>query len=197
DESIFDNHRQSVANYNSYLASHSARAVDYIGRAMDFVTLRDYENAMQDVERAIGLTPDYPLAYFLRGQIRHRMLQLSQSDADDSGHGADVRGRASVRRMALEEALSDFDKVVELSPRMAPAWFDKANLHFELGDYTSAIAAYTQALELAPEMGQAYYNRGYIYLKLGNRQAGISDLSKAGELGILPAYNLIKRMSAN
>ena len=44
-------------------------------------------------------------------------------------------------------------------------------------------------------MGQAYYNRGYIYLKLGNRRAGIADLSKAGEMGIVPAYNLIKRMS--
>ncbi len=36
---------------------------------------------------------------------------------------------------------------------------------------------------------------GYIYLKLGNRRAGIADLSKAGEMGIVPAYNLIKRMS--
>lgn len=195
DESIFENHRQSVANYNSYLSSHRARSVDYIGRAMDFVTLRDYENAMQDVERAIGLTPDYPLAYFLRGQIRHRMMRIGDSVDNDMAEGA--MSRTTLRRAALNEALADFDKVVELSPRMAPAWFDKGNIHLELGDYTSAIAAYTKALELAPEMGQAYYNRGYIYLKLGNRQAGISDLGKAGELGILPAYNLIKRMSAD
>lgn len=44
-------------------------------------------------------------------------------------------------------------------------------------------------------MGEAYYNRGYIYLKLGNQKAGIDDLSKAGELGIVSAYNLIKRIS--
>ena len=32
-------------------------------------------------------------------------------------------------------------------------------------------------------------------LKEGRRAEGISDLSKAGELGIVPAYNLIKRIS--
>ncbi len=196
DESIFDNHRQSVANYNSYMSDHRARAVDYIGRAMDFVTLRDYDNAMRDAERAIGLTPDYPLAYYLRGQIRHRMMRISESDSgDDKAPGHDAVSRGTLRRSALAEALADFDKVVQLSPRMAPAWFDKGNLHLELGDYTSAIAAYSKAIELAPGMGQAYYNRGYIYLKLGNRRAGITDLSKAGEMGIVPAYNLIKRMS--
>ena len=44
-------------------------------------------------------------------------------------------------------------------------------------------------------MGEAFYNRGYIYLRLGNRPAGIADLSKSGELGIVSAYNLIKRMT--
>lgn len=190
DESIFDAHRQSVDYYNSYLSGHRARAVDYLGRAMDFVTLRDYENALRDTERAIELTPDYALSYFLRGQIRHRMMRIDSHD-----EAPDAVGRSAMRRAALEQALADYNKVVELSPRMAPAWFDKGNLHLELGDYTSAISAYSRALELAPAMGQAYYNRGYIYLKSGNRRAGIADLSKAGEMGILPAYNLIKRMS--
>ena len=63
------------------------------------------------------------------------------------------------------------------------------------GDLTSAISAYTKAIELKPEFGEAYYNRGYLYLKLGNREAGIADLSKAGELGIVPSYNLLKRMT--
>ena len=62
-------------------------------------------------------------------------------------------------------------------------------------DFTSAIAAFSRAIDLKPDLGEAYYNRGYIYLKLGNERAGIADLSKAGELGIVPAYNLIKRIS--
>ena len=77
----------------------------------------------------------------------------------------------------------------------AMAWFNKGNILFEMGDLTSALAAYTRAIELQPDMGEAFYNRGYIYLRLGNRAAGIADLSKSGELGIVSAYNLIKRMT--
>jgi tetratricopeptide (TPR) repeat protein len=103
--------------------------------------------------------------------------------------------QAGLQRKALDDILADFTKVVELSPRIAPAWFNKGNVLVEMGDYTSAIAAYTRAIELKSDLGEAYYNRGYVYLKLGNQTAGVADLSKAGELGILPAYNLIKRIS--
>ena len=34
-----------------------------------------------------------------------------------------------------------------------------------------------------------------MYLRMGNKSLGINDLSKAGELGILPSYNVLKRMS--
>ena len=34
-----------------------------------------------------------------------------------------------------------------------------------------------------------------MYLRMGNKERGVADLSKAGELGILPSYNVLKRMS--
>ena len=34
-----------------------------------------------------------------------------------------------------------------------------------------------------------------MYFKLGNREKGVADLSNAGELGVLPSYNVLKRMS--
>jgi tetratricopeptide (TPR) repeat protein len=64
-----------------------------------------------------------------------------------------------------------------------------------LKDYRAAIVSYNEAIELEPTLAEAYYNRGFVYLKLGNKDAGIADLSKAGELGIIPSYNLLKRMT--
>jgi tetratricopeptide (TPR) repeat protein len=63
------------------------------------------------------------------------------------------------------------------------------------GDYNEAIKAYSNAISIKSDLAEAYYNRGYLYLKNGNRQGGISDLSKAGELGVVSAYNLMKRIS--
>jgi len=30
---------------------------------------------------------------------------------------------------------------------------------------------------------------------MGNKDSGVADLSKAGELGVLPSYNVLKRMN--
>lgn len=181
DEDAIARHFSSIDYYNSYIATHSPRAIDYIGRAMDLITVRNYPAAIEDLNRAIALTPDNPVAYALRAQAKYH----NSTDADDA------MSRASV----LGSVIDDYDMAVKLSPRSAPLWFNKGNLHYQQNDYTSAIAAYTRAIELKANMGEAYYNRGYVYMKMGNTTAGVADLGKAGELGVVKAYNLIKRMS--
>ncbi len=192
DEEVFKRHFESIDYYNSYIATHTPRAIDYIGRALDFITTRDYDAAIADIGRALALTPDFAPAYMLRGQANYHKYELMGHDPDTS---VDAVTRATLRTKKLNDALDDYNKAVELAPATAPAWFNKGNILIELEDYTSALASFTRAIELKDDMGEAYFNRGYVYLKLGNRAAGIADLSKAGELGIVGAYNLIKRIS--
>lgn len=201
DADIIAGHFKSIDYYNSYLATHTPRAIDFIGRAMDFITVRDYAMAIKDIDRVIALTPDYAPAYLMRAQARYRQYLIDKSGAVNAGtdnaaaEPIDHITRTQLRRKALDDILQDINRVIELSPRMDVAWYDKGNILIEMQDFTSAIAAFSRAIDLKPDLGEAYYNRGYIYLKLGNERAGIADLSKAGELGIVPAYNLIKRIS--
>ncbi len=181
DDDKIKKHFTSVDYYNSYLSNHTPRAIDYFGRAMDFVMLCDYTAAVEDLTRALELTPDFALGYFERGVARYRALQ--------SGNIQTGAPQAEIRAI-----LSDFDKAIEYSPRMAFAYFNKGNIFAELGDYTSALREYNKAIELKPDFGEVYYNRGYVYFELGNREKGMENLSKAGELGVIPSYNLIKRM---
>ncbi len=190
DPEIIQRHFSSIDYYNSYLSTHEPRAIDYIGRAMDFVTVRNYAAAISDLDRAISFTPDFALAYYLRAQARYLASTLPDPGSTEKENAPHMPQVAP-----LADVLADFDRAIELSPTTAMAWFNKGNILFEMGDYTSALAAYTRAIELQPDMGEAFYNRGYIYLRLGNRPAGIADLSKSGELGIVSAYNLIKRMT--
>lgn len=176
DEDAIAKHFASVDYFNSYISTHEPRSIDYIGRALDFITLKNYSAAISDLDRAIELTPDHPVAYLLRAQARYH-----QTD--------DIP--ANVK---MQMTIADVDRALEISPRNAVAWFNKGNLLFESGDLTSALAAYTHAIDLQPDMGEAFYNRGYIYLKLGNQERGIADLSKSGELGVVSAYNLLKRI---
>ncbi len=195
DEEVFDRHFKSIEYYNSYLATHKPRSVDYLGRAMDFLTVRDYDAAHRDLAKAIELTPDYALAYMLSAQADYHQYELLSKGMTDDGTPTDGKSRNSLRMKALDDAIDAYNKVIELSPRTAPAWFNLGNLLVEKQDYTSALSAYSRAIELKEDMGEAYYNRGYVYLKLGNRSSGVADLGKAGEFGIVGAYNLIKRIS--
>lgn len=194
DESIIERHFQSIEYYNSYIATHTPRAIDYIGRALDFLTVRDYQSAEKDIDRAIAMMPDYAVSYMLRAQARYGNYILERNELSDAP-ASDAMVRAGLRMKALDDILADIDKAIELSPRTAILYFNKGNILFEREDYDAAAEAYTKAIELKHDMGEAFYNRGYLYLKAGNRKAGIDDLSEAGELGIIPAYNLIKRIS--
>jgi tetratricopeptide (TPR) repeat protein len=62
-------------------------------------------------------------------------------------------------------------------------------------DYRAALVDYNKAIELDSRFADAYYNRGLTNIFLGNNRQGIQDLSKAGELGIFSAYNIIKRFT--
>ena len=183
DQDMINRHFRSVEYYNSYLATHTPRAIDYFGRAMDFMMLRDYSAAVDDLNKALQLTPDFALGYFARGVARYKAMQAGSQQV------------AAPLQAEIRAVIADFDKSAELSPRMAFAYYNKGNVLAALGDYTSALPAYNKAIELKPDFGEAYYNRGYVYFHLGDREKGSANLSKAGELGIMPSYNLLKRMN--
>lgn len=191
DEEVAQAHFNSIQYYNSYLAGHTSRAIDYLGRAMDFITLKDYENAIADLDRAIAITPDFTLAYLLRANSRY----LASKQVHDDGSISKAQTTPKELRPQMR-AIEDLDSVIKLSPLMPIAHYNKGVILAEMGDYTSALQEFNKAIELKRDFGEAYYNRGYVYLNLGNKDSAFADLSRAGQLGIVPSYNLLKRMSS-
>lgn len=196
DEEIIQQHFASIEYYNSYIATHTPRAIDYFARAMDFMTIRNYKNAIEDFTRAIELTPDFVPAYFMRAIAKNKLAILERDQAPTEANSPEEFTPANAKLQAeLREIISDYDKVIELSPQMAFAYYNKGVVLAEAGDNTSALSLFSTAISLKPDFGEAYYNRGFIYMQLGQRQKGSDDLSKAGELGVIPSYNLMKRMT--
>ncbi|MDE6438926.1 MAG: tetratricopeptide repeat protein, partial [Muribaculaceae bacterium] len=157
EETGINRHFQSIEYYNSYLATHEPRAIDYIGRALDFITIHDYTSAIRDIDRAIALTPDLAVAHMLRAQAAFHNFQLEDGKIPDNMPANDAMTLNTMRRKALDDVLADLSKAIELSPNMAEAWYNKAVAHLQVDDYTSALAALNRAIELKPEMGEAWY----------------------------------------
>lgn len=153
------------------------RPVDYLCRSIAYSLLKNYDSAISDLDKAILDNDNFTAAYMARGAIRYERLR-STPDA----------------RLETALILSDCDKAINLNPRLIYAWFNKGCIYLDAGDFTSAIQCFTEAIQINPDFGEAYFNRGIAYLKIGNKKEAFSDLSKAGELGILPSYNLLKRM---
>ena len=92
-----------------------------------------------------------------------------------------------------ELMVRDYDQVLRLQPDFVFALYNKANILCAQKEYQDAIAYYTRAIAQDADFAEAYYNRGLTYIYIGENDKGLADLSKAGELGIYQAYNLITR----
>lgn len=200
DVDFIDKHFKSIEYYNSYIATHTPRAIDYFGRALDLVTVRDYDAAIADLNRCLDLTPDFTAAYMLRAQARWRRLESDMAAGNDSDEhpSADKKEtldrRAVTERSLLDNILADLDNAIRLSPRNPYLRYNRGIVLLRRGDTAGAYDEFTQAISLKPDFGEAYFNRGYVSLSSGVRRDGLSDLSRAGELGVVGAYNLMKRL---
>lgn len=192
----------SIDYYNGMLSTSTPRAADYLARAVDHMMVKNPDAALADADRALKLSPKFALAYYLRGDAHYMKWRMAVQGTNPTlmlAPTGDARAQAQLRAREnaalLQAVVADMDSVLRLSPKNVYALYNKGNAFLLMGNHTSALACYTSALQLKPDFGQAYYNRGLVYLDLGNREKGIADLSKAGELGILPSYNVIKRIN--
>ena len=185
----------NIEYYNSLLSGAKPRSIDYFARGIDYLLVKNPEAAISDADAAIRLSGQFMLAYFLRADahyLQYRMAQKRDASTDELLAGApDAKSQAMLRQRQdvtnLDLMLADLDQVLKLSPKNVFAHYNKGNVYMLQGDFTSAISCYSTAIELKPDLGEAYYNRGLMYLRMGNKEMGVADLSKAGELGVLPS----------
>lgn len=92
---------------------------------------------------------------------------------------------------AIDKAIADFNKAVELNPQAAAAYFSRGTSHLRKGQYDLAIADFNKVVEIIPEAAMAYYNRGLASSKKGHYDHAIADYSKTIELApnFALAYN--------
>jgi tetratricopeptide (TPR) repeat protein len=153
----------------------------YIARAFEFALVQDYSSALDDVTRAILQDGRLYFAYFCRANWRYKLLEYKRAMGETTD------------KADFELMMRDYDYVISHLPDFSFAYYNKANMLCIQQDFKAAISYYTQAIATDSDFAEAYFNRGLTYIYIGENEKGIADLSKAGELGIYQAYNLITR----
>lgn len=100
----------------------------------------DAGQAIEYINQAIKLVPDYPVYYFFRGNANYYWKQY-------------------------KPAMKDFGKAISLDAEYADAFNNRGNVHYQQGDFPRAIEDYGQAIQFDPRYADAFNNRGNAYFK--------------------------------
>jgi len=161
----------------------------------------NYDQAFLEYDSALKLDSNFIMVYFDRAFSRYELLHLIQSQDDyreqitigKSLTQAQNRVKTSDLIHTYEMVVNDLNKVIALDSGFSFAYYNKGYIDCKMGNYRAAIESFSQAIRNKPYFPEAYYNRGLIYILLNEKQLGCEDLSRAGELGILDSYKVMKR----
>lgn len=159
----------------------------YLARAMEFALVQDYSSAIDDCTKALRLASNNnqlsTILTFCRANWRFKLLEYQRSTGTLTAESS----------MDFDIMLRDYDYVNRIQPDFSFAYYNKANMLCAQKEYEAAITHYTKAISCDNDFAEAYFNRGLTRIYIDRVEEGIADLSKAGELGIYQAYNLITR----
>ena len=182
------------------IAANGSRWQAYFMRGMTQALLKQYTNAVGALSTAITLSPRNPFLYIARSAVQAEMTDFISSM--DNGYSRispesdrSARMRDAARTYDYDEAISDLNKAAKLNPNLPCIYYNRGNLFALSGRFPEAFEEYSHAIALDPGLAEAYFNRGLVQIYMKDTRKGLLDISKAGELGIGEAYDLLRLYS--
>ena len=94
------------------------------------------------------------------------------------------QGNALVESGRYEEAVSSYDRALEINPDYYQAWVNRGIVLNALGRSEEAVASYDRALQINPELYQAWNNRGSALNALGRNEEALASYDRALQINL-------------
>ncbi|PYX51046.1 MAG: hypothetical protein DMG79_04355, partial [Acidobacteria bacterium] len=156
-------------------------------------TAGDIAGAIAAFRRAIELKPDFEQAHY-----NLALALRAQGDANSAKKEFDelsglhefrtrlaqsklliVRGVDELKQQKLDEAISLFQKSVELTPELPTSFYYLGVAQEGKNEAIRARAAYEKAIELKPDYAQAHASFGLLLWKSGDQKRGLEEFQQA------------------
>ncbi len=156
DALLYFNNALQVVSVNASVSTNPSEV--YFYRGYIHGSRNEYEAAISDYDKAVGLNPALASAY-------------------------NNRGIAYQQKGEFELALEDYNKAIELSPDDFLPYTNRGNLYeIYKGNYDKAISDFNRALELDPDNIIAYLGRAYGYFGRRDFESATADFDRVLEL---------------
>jgi tetratricopeptide (TPR) repeat protein len=180
------------------------RAIALSNRCSAYQLKGMLDKAILDCDRAVGLDPANPEAFYNRGRAARKKGDLARAIADYSAavrltprssksfaKTYNNRGDAYAEAGDNDRATADFDEAINLDPSYAKAYHNRGVIHSRRGDIDRAVADYSKALELDPTLSRAFVARGNAHFRRRDMEHAVADYQAA--LRIDPADTIARR----
>jgi tetratricopeptide (TPR) repeat protein len=139
--------------------------IDYAWRGIMHSHMKNNLAAIEDIDRAISLSPTNSFHYQFRGIIHFGLENI-------------------------ESAKSNFGKAIELLPDWAGHYVWRAAIYSEKRDMTHSLKDLDKAVQLRPDEASLFW-RALAYLDVGETKKALYDLEGAHKAAMLPTHSRI------
>ena len=169
----------------------------YYGRATAYLDKRDFDNAIADYTRAIGLDANSPVgyngrgnAYLEKGDVDKAIVDYSQAMALNPkfANAFENRGSAYHVKGDFDRSLADLNQAISLAPKLVSAYNKRGNTYRSMGELDRALADYNRAIALDPKLVTAHFGRALTEVYLQSLPEAFADFSRSNELNPTYAY---------
>jgi tetratricopeptide (TPR) repeat protein len=190
-----------VVFFLTSVAVYAQNSKELTQKGRDLFEKREYMEALLNLNMAIELDKDYSPAYYLRGNIkdnfddRHGAMKDYNTAIERNPKFADAffaRGNVKMKLQDYYGAIADFTSAIKLNENYVEAYLNRGKAKQFLQAYEDAINDCSKIINIKPDNFDAWFLRGILRIDFGDSDNGCLDLSKAGELGDLKAYEAIR-----
>jgi serine/threonine protein kinase/Tfp pilus assembly protein PilF len=180
----------------------------WFSRGLIHYQFRELEKAIADLSRAIEINPEDSAPWQVRGFAHRAMGQHDKAIEDltaairlnpQSGEYEPYLSRAIsyFHLKRWDEAISDYDKVLEINPAHYGALAERAQSHYALKQFDAAVRDLTKAIEIARDQPFRFFfgHRALCLHEMGRYAEAAKDYEVAIKLRPNDAHNWINYAS--
>lgn len=150
-------------------------AEEFYNSALEFEMNKDLISAVDELDSAIEIDPNFASAYFKRGEIKFRIYTYEQKDCEQID-SADLKLKWNTVK---ENILDDFFTAAKLDQKLSPRiHIAVGNIYFSLHDHQQAIEEYKKTLQIDSTNKEAVINTFMCKYYLGDFKGALQTLDQ-------------------